>query len=53
MKKINLGLPDKLHTSAKVLAVLKNKTLQDYILEAVERAIKEDKKLIEELKALK
>lgn len=52
MKRINIGLQDKNHTNAKVLAVLKKQNLSDFIEEAVEEYIKNHKEILEDLKKL-
>ena len=44
-----MGLKDKVHTQAKLIAVLKKKALGEYFAEAIEEAVKRDKKLLEEL----
>lgn len=43
MKRVNIALPDELHTKAKVLAVLNHKTLNDYLVNAIHKAMKEEK----------
>lgn len=45
MKRVNIALPDELHTKAKVLAVLNHKTLNEYLTYAINQAVKEDKKM--------
>ena len=48
-KRVNIGLPDDVHTKAKLLAVLKKKPLGKYFEDAIEEAVKKDKKLLEEV----
>ena len=48
-KRVNIGLTDKAHTQAKVLATLKKMPLGEFFEKAIEDAIKKDKKLLEEL----
>lgn len=49
-KKVNIALDEDLHTKAKVIAVLKNITLNDYIEKALDEAVKKDKSILEKLK---
>ena len=49
MKKVNIGLNEATHTQAKIIAVLKNKKLNDYLREAVEEAVQRDKKILKKL----
>ncbi len=46
---MNIGLKDKVHTQAKVIAVLKKTPLSKYLEKAIEEAIERDKKLLEEV----
>lgn len=43
MKRVNIELPDETHTRAKVIAVLKGMTLNDYLAAAVNEALEKDK----------
>lgn len=47
-KKVNIGLADKVHARAKVIATMKNTSLAKYLAEAIEKAVSEDKDLLEE-----
>ena len=47
IQRINISLPEELHTKAKGLAVLKGVTLNDYFSEAISHSVKQKK---EELK---
>lgn len=49
MKRVNIQLSDKLHTRAKIIAVLKGITLNDYLAAIVEEAIQRDKKILEKI----
>ncbi|HLD87620.1 MAG TPA: hypothetical protein VJB12_06185 [Candidatus Nanoarchaeia archaeon] len=48
-KKVNIGLQDKVHAQAKIIATVKKISLQDYLAIAIEKLVQEDKKFIEEL----
>lgn len=49
-KRVNIQLKDKTHTQAKIIAVLKNITLNEYFEQAIEEKIEKDKSLLEKLK---
>jgi predicted HicB family RNase H-like nuclease len=49
-KKVNIFLDEDLHMKAKVIAVLKNITLNDYIEKALEEAVKKDKPTLDKMK---
>jgi len=40
MVQVNIGLPDELHRKLKILAVTKDKSLKQYVIEILEEAIK-------------
>ena len=48
-KRVNIGLEDKTHTQAKIIATIKKVPLGEYFKKAVEEAVKKDKKVLEEL----
>jgi predicted HicB family RNase H-like nuclease len=50
MKRVNIKLEDATHTRAKVISVLKDMTLNEYIERAIEQAIQKDNTLLENLK---
>ncbi|MFH1649062.1 MAG: hypothetical protein ABIA93_00755 [Candidatus Woesearchaeota archaeon] len=50
MKRVNIKLEDANHTRAKVISVLKDMTLNEYIERAIERAIESDKTTLDSLK---
>ena len=49
MAKVNIGLKDDVHKKAKVIAVLKNIKLADYLEKAIEDAVKKDLGIIKKL----
>jgi len=49
MKRVNIQLSTKAHTQAKILAVLQEKTLNDYLAAAIEKQIKKDEGLLKQL----
>ena len=49
MKRVNIFMDKELHAKAKVVAVLKKKSLNRYIEEAILDAVMRDKKLLEKL----
>jgi predicted HicB family RNase H-like nuclease len=49
-KRVNIALDEDLHTKAKVISVLKNITLNDFIEKAIEEAVKKDKPILDKLK---
>ena len=49
-KRVNIQLKEKIHTQAKVIAVLKDMTLNDYFERAIAEAIAKDKKILDKIK---
>lgn len=49
-KRVNIALEEDMHTKAKVIAVLKNITLNEYFEQAVEEAVKKDKEILEKIR---
>lgn len=49
MKRVNVQLTEELHTKAKIIAVLRNETLNDYFARVVAEAIKKDQKVLEKI----
>ena len=49
MKKVNIGLKDKVHMQAKIVAVAKGVSMNEYIEQAIESALENDKKIIKDL----
>ena len=50
MKRVNVQVPDEIHTRAKVIAVLKGVTLNEYLEAAIREAVDKDKAVLEQLK---
>ena len=48
-KKVNIGLEDKTHAQAKIIATIKKISLAQYLEEAIQKAVKDDKNLLEEI----
>ena len=51
-KQLNIRLPEEIHTKAKVTAILKGMTLNDYIEEAIQTALEKDKNITAKAKKL-
>jgi predicted HicB family RNase H-like nuclease len=49
MKRVNVQLPDEIHTRAKVVAVLKGVTLNEYLEAAIRDAVDRDKRVLENI----
>ncbi len=49
MKRVNIQLSDEAHTRAKIIAVLKGVTLNDYLARIVEEAVQRDKHVLRQL----
>ncbi len=47
MKRVNIALSDELHTRAKIIAVLKGVTLNDYLAQLVGEGVQRDRKVLE------
>jgi predicted HicB family RNase H-like nuclease len=50
VKRVNIALKDDVHTKAKLIAVLKETTLNDYFEKAIEDALEKDRTILEKLK---
>ncbi|MBN1156173.1 toxin-antitoxin system HicB family antitoxin [Candidatus Woesearchaeota archaeon] len=50
MKRLNIALEEKQHIRAKVAAALKEKSLNEYIVNAIMEQIEKDKSLLKEMK---
>ena len=50
MKKVHIQIPEKVHTKAKVISVLKDTTLNEYFERAIAEAIKKDREVLDKLK---
>jgi hypothetical protein len=53
MKKVNIGLKDEIHSQAKIISVLKKTTLQEYLQEAIEAAVRKDRALLGKIRGEK
>jgi hypothetical protein len=49
-KKVNISLQEDIHLKAKVIAVLKNITLNEFFEKAIEEAIEKNKDILERMK---
>ena len=49
-KRVNIALKDSVHTKAKVIAVLKGLTLNEYLEKAIEKALQKEKKGLDKIK---
>jgi predicted HicB family RNase H-like nuclease len=49
-KRVNIVLSEEIHTKAKVIAVLSDVTLNDYLEKAIAEAIKKDKSILDKIK---
>ena len=49
-KQLNIRLDEDLRTKIKLIALLKNQTINDYIEESIKKTVEKDKKIIEKLK---
>jgi hypothetical protein len=49
IKRVNIGLKDKIHTQAKIISTLKNIPLSKFLEKAVNDAVKKEKHVLEEL----
>ena len=50
MKRVNIQLEDETHTKAKVIAVLKDMTLNEYFEKAIREAIEKDQAVLNRIK---
>ena len=48
-KRVNIGLPEKVHTQAKIISTLKKMPLGKYFEKAIAEAIQKDKKMLSDL----
>jgi len=53
MKRVNIQLEDETHTKAKVIAVLKDMTLNEYFEKAISEAIEKDQAILNRIKTNK
>ena len=52
IKRVNLKLDEEVHTKAKIIAVLRGITLNDYIERALLKEIENDRELLDKIKKL-
>jgi predicted HicB family RNase H-like nuclease len=52
-KRVNIQIDEETHTKAKVIAVLKDMTLNEYLDKAIKDAVDKDQVLLNKLKNLK
>ena len=50
MKRVNIQIEEEVHTKAKVIAVLKDMTLNDYLSKAIAEAVERDKPVLGRIK---
>jgi predicted HicB family RNase H-like nuclease len=50
MKRVNVQVPDEIHTQAKVIAVLKGVTLNEYLEAAIRSSVDRDKDVLDTLR---
>jgi predicted HicB family RNase H-like nuclease len=48
-KRVNIRIPEDVHTKAKVIAVLKDMTLNDYLKEAIEAKLEQDHDVLDDI----
>jgi hypothetical protein len=53
MKRVNIQLEDETHTKAKVIAVLKDMTLNEYFEKAIHEAVEKDQAILNKIKTTK
>lgn len=53
MKRVNIQLKDETHTKSKVIAVLKDMTLNEYFEKAINEAIERDQAILNKIKLSK
>ena len=52
-KRVNIEIDEETHTKAKVIAVLKNMTLNEYFAKAIRDAVDKDQNVLGKIKNLK
>lgn len=53
MKRVNIQLDEETHTKAKVIAVLKDMTLNEYFDKAIRDAVEKDQNILNKIKNIK
>ncbi len=49
MARVNVKIPDDVHTKAKLISILKRQTLNDFLEKAIASAVEKDKSIIKKL----
>jgi predicted HicB family RNase H-like nuclease len=49
-KQVNIEVPEELHRRAKVIAILKGMTLQEFLVNAIRKETESEDKVLEKLK---
>ena len=52
-KRVNIEISEETHTKAKVIAVLKNMTLNEYFDKAIREAFEKDQSILSKIKSMK
>jgi len=50
MKKVNIALTKETHAKAKIISVLQGITLNNYLAEAIDKAVEKDKGILAKIK---
>jgi predicted HicB family RNase H-like nuclease len=50
MKRVNIQLEDDVHTKAKVIAVLRDMTLNEYLSKAIKDAVEKDQSVLNKIR---
>jgi predicted HicB family RNase H-like nuclease len=53
MKRVNIKLEEETHTKAKVIAVLKDMTLNEYLEKAIRESVEKDQAILNKIKTSK
>lgn len=49
MSRVNIWMSEELHKKLKIMVALKGMTIQEYVEDSIEKKVKKDLKLVEEL----
>ena len=50
MKKVNIGISEETHAKAKIISVLQGVTMNDYLAQAIAKAVEKDKGVLAKIK---